>query len=319
VNRTIAGLTVDMTYVDRVHRVYTADSLQGTYRGPMFLGNLAYQTPIGKLTGFAYLLSFDPLIEFPGVSVAAAAALNPALASTSTYGGRFAGEQTVGRVKIGYIATYASQQQRGDNPHTFENYYYLRELSASIGPLSGTLGDEVMQGNGTVGVATPLATTHAFDGWADMFLTTPVNGLENRYVSLAYMSASPGLFRNLALKATYRSFAPQRTSGDYGSEWDFQISRKWGRYTPAIVLADYRPRPARRPPSRVIRASWRCWWISVCRAQGAPAESLAPISQGPRSTSRNRRATLGSMSSAACRSASPPALSPFAARARPRA
>ena len=240
VNRTFAGLTVDVTYLDRVHRVYTEASPQGTYRGSMFLGNVAYRTPIGKLTGFAYLLNFDPITQFPGLSPTAAAALNPVLASTSTYGGRFAGDQTFGITKVGYIASYAWQDERGTNPHMFNNYYYLGELSASTGPVTGTVGDEVMQGNGTIGFATPLATTHAFDGWADKFLTTPANGLENRYASLAYLWPVAGPVKGLSVKAIYRRFSPQHTTGNYGSEWDFQISGKWGRYTPALILADYR-------------------------------------------------------------------------------
>lgn len=240
VNRSIAGLTFDVAYMDRVHRVYADESPQGTYRGSMFLGNVAYQTSVGKLTAFAYLFSFDAITAFPGLTPAAVAALNPALSSTSTYGGRFAGDQTYGKAKISYVASYASQRQRGDNPYVFTNYYYLGELSASIGPVSLTAGDEVMQGNGTIGFATPLATNHAFDGWADKFLTTPANGLMNRYVSTAYQWPRVGVLKNLTAKAIFRSFAPQHTVGSYGSEWDFQISAKWRRFTPAIVLADYR-------------------------------------------------------------------------------
>ncbi len=251
VNRSIAGLTIDVAYMDRFHRVYADESPQGTYRGSMFLGNVAYQTPAGKLTGFAYLLSFDAITTFPGLTPAAAAALNPALASTSTYGGRFVGDHAFGIARIGYVASYATQRQRGDNPYQFTNFYYLGELSAAIGPLSVTAGDEVMQGNGTIGFATPLATNHAFDGWADKFLTTPANGLMNRYLSMMYQWPTAGEFKNVSAKAVFRSFAPQHTAGSYGSEWDFQISAKWRRFTPAIVLADYRA--AASTPATVAR------------------------------------------------------------------
>ena len=33
---------------------------------------------------------------------------------------------------------------------------------------------------------TPLATLHAFNGWADMFLTTPANGLQDLYFRASY-------------------------------------------------------------------------------------------------------------------------------------
>jgi hypothetical protein len=240
VNTSLTGLTFDVAYLNRVHRVYDDESPQGTYRGGMTLANVSYQIPVGKLTGFAYLLSFDPLTSFPGLKPAVAAALNPALSSTSTYGGRFAGDHAFGVFTLGYVLSYAAQQQRGDNPQVFTNDYYLGELSGSVGQLKLTAGDEVMQGNGTIGFATPLATTHSFDGWADKFLTTPANGLENRYLSLAYQWQPVGPLHNVIAKAIYRSFAPQHISGNYGSEWDFQLSAKWQRFTPAIMFADYR-------------------------------------------------------------------------------
>jgi len=239
VNKSIQGLTFDVTYLDRVHRVYGQDSPQGTYEGDTYLGNIGYQTPLGKLTGFAYLVSFDPITKFPGLAAAAAAALNPARASTSTYGGRFAGDHTFNVIKLGYILSYAAQQQRGDNPFIFRNDYFLGELSAGVGPLVLTAGDEVMQGNGTVGFATPLATTHRFDGWADKFLTTPANGLDNRYGSLAYEWKNVGPLQSISATGIYRAFAAQHVDVNYGSEWDWQLSAKWQRLTASILYADY--------------------------------------------------------------------------------
>lgn len=239
VNNSVTGLTFDLTYSDRVHRVYGQDSPQGAYHGDMYLGNVGYQTPFGKLTGFTYLLSFDPITTFPGLTAVAAAPLNPARASTSTYGGRFAGDRTLGVVKLGYLLSYATQEQRGDNPFHFRNEYFLGELSAGVGPLALTAGDEVMQGNGTLGFATPLATTHAFDGWADKFLTTPANGLDNRYGSLAYLWKNVGPLQSITAKAIYRAFAAQHVDVNYGSEWDWQLSAKWQRLTASIFYADY--------------------------------------------------------------------------------
>lgn len=250
-NQSIPDVTIDLAYMNRVHRPYADDSPQGTYRGDLFLGNVGIQTPFGKLTGFAYLLAFDPIDSFPGLAAAAAAALNPILASTSTYGGRLSGAQSFGPLKIGYVGSYATQEQRGDNPHVFTNAYYLGELSATIRHFVMTAGDELMQGNGSIGFATPLATTHAFDGWADKFLTTPANGLENRYVSLACQGLNLGPMHGAMAKAIYRSFAPQHLDGNYGSEWDFQLSASWQKLTPALIFADYRAAAA--TPNAVAR------------------------------------------------------------------
>src|SRR3546814_11261136 len=37
-------------------------------------------------------------------------------------------------------------------------------------------------GTGNRAFQTPLATKHAFQGWADVFLTTPADGIEDAYV-----------------------------------------------------------------------------------------------------------------------------------------
>jgi len=75
VNKSVKNLTLDATYLNRVNRVFGEDSPQGTYKGDSVLLNASYQTKIGKLTGFGYLLEFDPI-----ANVAAAAG-----DSTSTY------------------------------------------------------------------------------------------------------------------------------------------------------------------------------------------------------------------------------------------
>jgi hypothetical protein len=42
------------------------------------------------------------------------------------------------------------------------------------------------------GFTTPLATLHKFQGWADKFLTTPVNGLADLYVNAGYTRKGVG-------------------------------------------------------------------------------------------------------------------------------
>ena len=69
------------------------------------------------------------------------------------------------------------------------------------------------------GFRTPLATLHAFNGWADRFLATPANGLEDSNLKLL---ATVGGFK-LALAA--HDFKAEATDDDYGQEVDFSIGR----------------------------------------------------------------------------------------------
>jgi hypothetical protein len=68
-----------------------------------------------------------------------------------------------------------------------------------------------------------LATLHAFDGWADMFLTTPTNGLKNLYGQASYTFPLTGWgMKSFNSSIIYRSFATDNLDRGIGSEWDAQ-------------------------------------------------------------------------------------------------
>jgi hypothetical protein len=79
----------------------------------------------------------------------------------------------------------------------------------------------VLEGDGTIGFATPLATLHAFNGWADMFLVTPINGLKDLYVKAVY--ALPADFiemKSLTGIVTYHDYSSDKVPSGIGSEWN---------------------------------------------------------------------------------------------------
>lgn len=241
VNKTVKGFTVDVAYVNQVNRVFGPDSPQGRYTGDVYLANLAYQTPVGKITGFNYLLKFDPLTQadFPGLTAAQAAPLNPTRVSTSTYGLRFAGEKALNKIKLGYTASLARQKDAGQNPFEFTLDYRFAELTGTYRQFTLGAGYEVLEGNGTVGFSTPLATLHKFNGWADKFLTTPANGLEDRYVSAGVTFKGVGPLDTLAAVASYHTYDAQHISQSYGDEANIQVQGKWQRVSLLLKYADY--------------------------------------------------------------------------------
>ena len=224
VNKSIANVTVDLTYVDEVNRVFGKDSAVGRYNGSNYLANVSYQLPaLGKLTGFAYLLDFR---EAPRDS-------------SETYGLRFTGEQPVRKIKVAWLASYARQQERANNPLRFEEDFYTIELTGTFRQYSLGAGLEVLEGDGVRGFSTPLATLHKFDGWADKFLTTPPNGLERRYVTLGYTTKGVGVLDTLSANAVYHRFQSNRLRIDYGSEVDLQVQAKWHRFNGLLKYAGY--------------------------------------------------------------------------------
>jgi hypothetical protein len=98
VNRSIRNLTIDVTYFDQVNRVFGRESPVGRFHGSSYLTNVAYQLrPTLKVTGFAYLTSFD---EAPRDSA-------------ETVGVRLSGDQPVSKVKLAWFASFARQYSLG--------------------------------------------------------------------------------------------------------------------------------------------------------------------------------------------------------------
>lgn len=223
VNKSIRNLTIDVTYFDQVNRVFGKDSPVGRYNGSNYLANVAYQLPVGKLTGFAYLTGFE---EAPRDSA-------------ETVGLRFTGERPVKKIKVAWLVSAARQTERANNPLNFEEDFYTLELTGTFRQYSLGAGFEVLEGNGVRGFSTPLATLHKFDGWADKFLTTPPDGLERRYVTLGYTTKGVGILETLTANAVYHQFDSNRLSIDYGSELDLQVQAKWCRFNALLKYADY--------------------------------------------------------------------------------
>jgi hypothetical protein len=230
VNRHITNVTIDLSYVKQVNRVFGPEGLPGPnagrFTGDTILANLAWQLPLGKLTGFAYLVEFEQ-------------APVPRRDTTHTVGFRFQGEKPLAKVKLGYIASWATQQDRGNNPLNFNNDYYLAEMTGTFRQYSLGAGYEVLKGNGVKGFATPLATLHRFQGWADKFLTTPVNGMQDKYVNLGYLRKGFGLLETLSFSASWHDYASQRLSINYGQELDLQLQGKYRRFSGTLKYANY--------------------------------------------------------------------------------
>jgi hypothetical protein len=95
-------------------------------------------------------------------------------------------------------------------------------------------GYELLQGDGTYSVQTPLATLHAFNGWADQFLSTPATGLKDTYLSVG------GAVVGVKLMAVYHDFSADKGGGDYGKESDLLVAKKLGKpYSVVVKYAAY--------------------------------------------------------------------------------
>lgn len=231
----IKGLSMDATYSWSVR---TVNGIQGVGARPQSIGGnnwfgiLGYATPLGTVSGFAYLVDQD------------AAAVSGFQLSTQTYGVRLAGSRAlVGGLKLAYTGSFAQQGNYARNPNTYHADYWLGEGTLSGKVLAGTVGYEVLgaaNGLALTSVQTPLASYFRFQGWAAKFAVTPPNGLRDAYATLGANWKTRGWVSGYGLGATFHRFDSDRLSQHYGDEVDLVASARVRHYTAAVRYARYR-------------------------------------------------------------------------------
>lgn len=232
-NASVDKLSLMYGYVWNVNRIFGDDAATGDLNSNSHLLRAGYAyAPWLNAVAYGYLLDFDDT--------------TPAL-SSQTYGLRFTGETPLSEeIKFFYTLEGATQDDYADNPASYSAEYFYAAPGLKYKGLAGEIGYESLEGNGTSAFQTPLATLHAFNGWADLFLTTPANGLEDVYGKASYTVAGVGEYVDgTALQLVYHDFNAERGSLDYGTEWNAQISKTFvvnhyiKDWTVALKYADY--------------------------------------------------------------------------------
>lgn len=213
VNTSVENLTVDVSYVDQVNRIFGDDSPIGRFNSDSYLINAKYDVPLedAKLsfTGYGYLLD-----------------LSAAGQSSQTYGGFAYFKKGI----FGLRGGYANQSDFADQPIDFNADYYTVEGTIAKNGLTGAVGFEVLgSDDGTISFSTPLATLHKFNGFADVFLNTPSAGLEDLYGKIGYKTKAVGPLPFINMFAVYHDFNSNEGDSDYGSEIDAVVATKLGK------------------------------------------------------------------------------------------
>jgi len=223
-------------YVTQRNRIFAEEADQTS--SDIFL-NASYKFGgNNKVVAYSYLLDQDNGAEI------------------DTYGISYAGKTKAGTTWINYTAEYATQ----DNGNIDTDYLNLG-VGAKFGPVKLSAGYEVLgSDDGLGGFATPLATLHKFNGWADAFLNTPDEGLEDFKLTID-VDVAGGKF-----KLAYHDFSADETaangSDDLGDEIDVQYTRNFGKHVYAgVKYANYSQGTAIQNTG-FIRDTERFWaWV----------------------------------------------------------
>lgn len=211
--------TVFYSYVANVNRIFGSDVPAGDQEQDTHLLNVNVGlTDAWKVVGYAYLIDNDDAPAF----------------STDTFGLRLNGNVAVGEGKLAIIADVATQSDAANNPTDYDATYFRVQGDWSLDALTLGVGFESLGSDNGQGFRTPLATLHAFNGWADQFLSTPGAGLEDLYLKVGYK------YKPWGFTLVYHDFSAESGGDDFGSEIDLSAGRSLGeRYKLLLKLAAF--------------------------------------------------------------------------------
>ncbi|MGR8935298.1 MAG: alginate export family protein [Gammaproteobacteria bacterium] len=221
VNKSIPNLTATVGYLGNVQTVNATTDVLTT---PFV--NLNYALgDYGNMVGYAYWLDYDDPAKYAR--------------SSQSYGLRFAGSKNIDEnFGVMYTAEWSTQSDYRHNPNNYRaNRYNLMggvtvygvTFSAAMEQLNGH--SPLTNTNGANAFQTPLGTNHAFQGWADKFLTTPGAGIRD-----VFATVSTQVF-GVNAAFVYHSFKDDTGNVNYGDEYDFLATKKFGQHY--HVLAKY--------------------------------------------------------------------------------
>jgi Alginate export len=148
---------------------------------------------------------------------------------SQTYGTRFVGVVPISeRLTLPYSASYAYQEDWGNNPVSYGAHYGWLEAGLGVtGIGTFSAGYEHLGSDTDAVVVTPFATAHKFNGFADAFLNNGGNrGLRNAFASFA-----PALpWKGVSLKLFFHQFWDDQGGDDLGQEYDLVTSYALNQY-----------------------------------------------------------------------------------------
>ncbi len=225
-NQTLFGLVANVGYISNVQTFLgTTDNIQAP------LVNLNYKIgDVGNVVGYGYWLDYTEKANYEK--------------SSQTYGLRFvccdkplASYKISDNFGLAYTAEYSHQSDYGHGVTRYDadRYNLMGGLSAYGVMFQGAM--EQLGGSGlNKTFDTPLGTNHAFQGWADLFLVTPNNGIRDVFGTIMM----PFQRGDLVFTTVYHDYSDDTGRFNFGNEWDFQAVQKFGKhYSVLLKYADY--------------------------------------------------------------------------------
>jgi hypothetical protein len=222
-NQQIFGLTINAGYIGNVN---TFTSTSEHINAPIL--NVNYKVgDYGNVVGYGYWLDYTERDTYEK--------------SSQTYGLRMTNFQKPGdtlklsdNYGVVYTAEWGHQEDYGHGAVNYaaDRINLMGGFTAYNLTFQGAMEQLDGKGNNKT-FDTPLGTNHAFQGWADLFLVTPKNGIRDVF-GTAIATLDRG---EVILTGVYHNFTDDTGQIQYGHEWDVSALKKFGKHY--SVLAKY--------------------------------------------------------------------------------
>ena len=241
-NKSLPGTTL---YGGHLERLKTIFGDQQEIR--LDILHAAYEwSPGNNLIGYGYLHDSAKTVSVTGF----------ADNSNRILGLRADGAYPLGdTTKLLYTAEYAKQQDYADGDSRIDADYIHGGIGVDWKIIYARVDYEVLgSNNGVYGFQTPLGTNHLFQGWADLFLTTPAKGIRDAYLMLG------GPIGKAKWSAEFHDFKSDVGNIHYGKELDLGVSYPVCKgLTGKIEYAGFRESDILAPASARKRDTDKLW------------------------------------------------------------
>ncbi len=223
VNKSIDGLTLNYAYIAQVNRIFGSDADSPITAGPppftnvqdvdssIHLFNASYAGIKGvTLGGYAYIMNFKDISTWDNNTFG--------LSAKGTLGG------------IALYGELAYQDKAAGGAFETDAFYGHIIATKAFGAQSVSLGLEHLD----AGFQTPLATVHAFNGFADVTDAARISGAHNGLTDL-YVTHTLPIFCGIKWMNALHAFGDDEVSTGYGWEYDSVLTKKFDDNFTAIA------------------------------------------------------------------------------------
>ena len=237
ISETIPDTEILVGHMESVRQITTVLRTKGALE----MLNAKYRySPTESITGYAYLSSFNDLgLGRAWFGNAAGTGGLAAGKNGNANQGKDQGNQTYGvrvdgthpfnpNFRAHYTAEFAKQTDYSGGDSRIDAHYYKLGGGLGFDNFNVRIDQELLSSNNSqYAFQTPFGTNHLFQGWTDKFLATPVEGIQDSFITATYRYEDFVFFADYHLIKSDKDF--NKVGGGFGDKFgtEWNVAATW--------------------------------------------------------------------------------------------